>query len=232
VSSVGIEALSTLPFLCKFTFWNRKKWSPEHQKCLLLCSQFLPRLKISGIESKFEIPFEYYNYPLLEFIHNRVIEQPLKLSLEQVILGGEVYPHPNCKLPQLQRVQWVQPSVDDVLSFFNKFQTITELGFIDADETVVMQVLKEVGWRLTKLVLHSIYYLSLSKIFTLCPNLKYACFSECLSFEDSSDVWPLNMFQSLEEFHLMMCTFELEHHFNQFPKGFIKQVYSIKNIFR
>jgi hypothetical protein len=146
-----------------------------------------------------------------------------------VILGGEVTPHPNCQLPQLQIVQWVQPSAGDVLGFFNKFQTITELGLSDdADGKVVMQVLKEVGWRLTKLVLHSVYSFSLSTIFTLCPDLKYACFSECSSFKDSSDIWPQNMFQSLEEFDLSMhCTIGQDFFFNPFP-NFVKQVFHQK----
>jgi hypothetical protein len=224
VSSAGIQALATLPFLRKFTFWiEGRKWLPEQQRCLLLCSQFLPRLKISGMEYKLKIPFEYNDYPMKEFIHNPVILQPRNLGLEQVILSGEVNPHPNCKLPLLQRVCWATPS-GDVLGFFNKFQTITELGFFFAEEKVVVQVLKEVGRRLTKLVLHRINSFSLSTILTLCPNLKYVCFSECSSFKDSSDIWPQNMFQSLEEFHLSMgYMIGEEFFFNPFP-NFSKQV--------
>jgi hypothetical protein len=197
-----------------------------------LCSQFLPRLNISGVQTTFEIPFEptfliWHSY----YIHNLVFLQRLHLSLEQVILKGEVHPHPKCQLPELQRVYWDRPS-GDVLSFFNKFQTITELQFYNADEVVVEQVLKEMGWRLTKLVLGGMDF-SMSKFLLLCPNLKCVCFYDCFVFKDISD-WPQNLFHSLEEFDLVLDRYENEEddeddeslcHPQQIPKGFIKQVF-------
>jgi hypothetical protein len=230
VTIVGFQALATLPFLRKFTFWkDQYKWSPEQQKCLLLCSQFLPKLNISGVESIFEIPFEplflaWYSY----YIHNVVFLQRLHLSLEQVILSGEVNPHPNCQLPKLQRVRWDRPS-GDVLSFFNKFRTITELGFFNADKIVVEQVLKEMGWHLTKLVLGGMDF-SMSKFLPLCPNLKFVYFYDCFLFKDISG-WPQNLFHSLEEIDLVLNRYDDDEeddesfcHPQQIPKGFFKEV--------
>jgi len=236
MSSVGFQALATLPFLRKFIFLSNRsgKWLPEQQKCLLLCTQFLPKLKIAGAEYKFKIPFADNGY-LMDFIHNLVFEQPHNLSLQQVFLGTQVTPHPNVQLPELQSVLWESP-FGDFLGFFNKFQTITELGFFSAyDEVMVMQVLMEVGWRLTKLVFWGLgHRLSLSTVFTLCPNLKHACFEMALlRFPDHSAIFPQNVLRHLEEFDL---TFDMDHDDaermcdNQCPKGFIEQVHSIKII--
>jgi hypothetical protein len=63
-------------------------------------------------------------------------EEPLHLGLEEVLVCGEVHPHPTCQLPQLQRLLWLQPK-GDVVGFCNKFQTITELRFYVADYDVV-----------------------------------------------------------------------------------------------
>jgi hypothetical protein len=233
VSIIGFQALATLPFLRKFTFWDeeRNEWLPEQQKCLLLSSHFLPGLKVSGIESKFEIPFSPHCQDgcCISYIHNLVFPQRLHLSLEQVILSEEVNPHPNCQLPELQRVCWDKPS-GNMLSFFNKFRTITELGFFDANEEEIEPVLKEMGWRLTKLILGEMGF-SMSKILTLCPNLKFACFYDCLAFYDSSGIWPQNLFDFLEEFELYLpCSYAGKYrHPQQIPKGFFKQVCHIKN---
>lgn len=221
VSSVGFKALSKLLFLRKFTFDDESfNGTKRRLKHLLLCTQFLPQLAIAGkmdITRRFQF-LDYKEFKDCEGYHDQVVQQPFQLRLEEVILERQVYPHPNCQLPQLRRVFWTQP-IGDVLVFFNQFKTITELGFDSADGTLVEKVVQEVGARLSKLVLEEITF-SLPQVLMHCPNLEYLRL-ECCSCPDFIGSWPSNMFSCLKEVDIDMN----DHpHSNKVPEGFIKEV--------
>lgn len=117
-----------------------------------------------------------YHTPMLEQ------KQPVNLELVEVILKGQVHPHPTCQLPYLQKLHWFRPS-GDVLGFLNRFQTITEIGFYEADVKVIKLMLQQVGWRLNKLILDNISLVSITDILQLCPNLKSLLLSKMANLD-------------------------------------------------
>lgn len=226
VSSVGFKALSNLPFLRTFSFNDESKsWETRQLKHLLMCIQFLPRLAIAGkmnLIKKFKfLCFRYSDY--YGGYHDKVVHLPVQLSLEEVILERKVHPHPNCQLPNLRRVHWTSPC-GDVVRFFNKFQTITELGLYGAEAKLVEQVVQKVGARLRKLVLE-MSNCSLPGVFKDCPNLEFLRLEYCI-FPDHTPTWPNNMFRFLQEVELDVDLFGKE----VMPEGFIKHVYLNKKI--
>lgn len=208
ISSVGIKALSRLPFLRQFNFPIGHLHCTTKQvqnKCMILCSQFLPRLSVLGVDFTVQFQFQdlddriYSNWG----IHNQIIEQPLYLGLEELILKDKVQLHPDCQMPKLKRVFWNCPS-GDVLGIFNKFQTITELGFCGGFRADVKKVLQEVGRRLRRLVFQYIIFIN-PEILQFCPNLEYVQFYDC-RFQDDYGSWPSNIFCSIREADLRMYT--------------------------
>lgn len=143
-----------------------------------------------------------------------MFQQPVQLSLQEVILTGEVYPHYFLQLPQLQRLVWEHPR-GDVSKIFNKFQTITELGLIDTYEELAKRVLQKMGLRLRKLFLRSMSF-SVPELLQLCPNLEYVCFASC-QFQEFSGSWPSNFLCSLKEANVHLNTCNEQH----LPTGFI-----------
>jgi hypothetical protein len=223
VTKVGFRALATLPSLRKFTFRGALgDWSLAQQRCMLWCSQFLPRLQIAGVECSIELQYDVTRHILLEnrYFHNQHLLQPVQLGLQEVYLNGQVDPHPNCLLPQLKGVHWYRPTcAGDVGDFCSQFQTFTELGICDFGKKVLELALKQVGRRLTRFMLQDMTIASLPKIFQLCPNLEYVQFFNC-QFRDPA-TWPHNLLGSLEEVFLCM---DRE---NSLPEGLISQVNTI-----
>lgn len=224
VLSVGIKAISRLAFLRKFIFAedsNRFASSRDLKISLCLCSQFLPRLTVAGMinYSKMldfqDIEDEQFNN-FSHDLYNPILRKPVHLSLQEIFLQKEVYLHPFCQLPQLQRVVWLRPE-GDVFKIFNKFQTITELGFREADKELAKLVLQKVGWRLRKLGLFFMK-VSVPEVLQLCPNLEFVLFTFC-QFEQTFGSWPNNV---LEEAVLHVYNMKRNP-----PSGFIKQVFNI-----
>jgi len=136
VSSVGFSALATMRQLRIFKFFYfRENWAME-QKCLRLCAEFLPHLRMVGYsraDSNISWLFQYedtdgaYHNPLVKR------EQSAQLALEELILVGEVQPNQFCQLPHLKTVVLFRPK-GDVLGLFHRFHTIVDLQLFNRSE--------------------------------------------------------------------------------------------------
>lgn len=233
VSHVGFEALSKLPHLKKFTFHHAK--GVVFSRCILLSAQFLPQLRVVGVDiSSWVRPGVFSG---TNRIHNSLVEhqQPVHLGLEEVVFNRRVQLHPTCRLPNLKSMHLIQPS-SNLLSLLELFPTVTELGFYDAMSSRILELLSFVGCRLSSLIIEepTPWFLPLSDILTLCPNLKSLQLFDCplTPFEDGEVIpfkWPSkDLFRSLEYVHIVKPYYD-----SALPEGFITKVFkqSIKNPF-
>jgi hypothetical protein len=171
VSSVGFEALSKLPHLKKFTF-QHADWV-VFSRCIFLSAQFLPQLRVVGVDISLWVGLGVFSDT--SRTHNVVVEhqQPVHLSLEEVVLSRGVQLHPTCRLPHLKSMHLIHPS-SNLLSLLEPFPTVTELGFYDASTARILKLLSVVGCRLSSLIIENPRprVLPLSDILALCRNLK------------------------------------------------------------
>jgi len=226
VSSVGFKALSTLPHLRHFLFGDSMKEWKQEQKCLMLCSRFLPHLKEAGhhidvIDFNANEDFWRHRHfwSNVHRYHHQIVRQrqPNKLSLENLMLSYDVQPHENCQLPELKSLSLCMPR-GDVLGMCDRFSTISELGLHETDFSpdMVITVLRGVGRRLRTLVLNEApHALSLVQVLSFCPNLERWRFEFC-NFTDNSNVWPEGCMSCLEEAYF--------GYHRKVPPGFIVQV--------
>ena len=110
VSSVGFEALSKLKHLQQFLFgeidaviWqliSRRQHLQLQKKFLLLCAQFLPKLRIAGFNFANVYSFQIFDLSAdddnSECYHDLIVQQPLKLGIEQLLVSGGVKIHEKC----------------------------------------------------------------------------------------------------------------------------------------
>jgi hypothetical protein len=221
VSSVGFEALSKLKNLQQFLFRDLEQDWHLHERCLLLCTQFLPKLRIVGLDFS-DLSLETFSEEDDgNFYHDQVVQQPIQLGLEEVILSGDAQPHHKCQLPQLRTLHLFRP-VGDVAGMCDRFLALEVISFYEAKAETVMAVLQLVGHRLHKLILDEIKpgKLSVSKMLQLCPNLKHLHMVLC-EFDDSYTVWPVEMLSCLEEVNIQMV-------YEPLPCGLIVKVKIMK----
>jgi hypothetical protein len=221
VSSVGFEALSKLNHLRQFLFGDYNESMELEQKCLLLCALFLPKLQISGFD--FTEPCLQTFHLLVDgdlryFYHDQVVQLPIKIGLEQLVVSGNVQIHKNFQLPEL-RTLYLCRLIDEnenVAGMLDRFSTISELGLFKLETDTVIKVLQLVGRKLRKLAMGELQGLLLLKILQLCPSLRHLQITLC-KFDDLDTVWPVEFFSCLEEVVLQM-------QFNPLPSSFTVQV--------
>lgn len=229
VSNAGFEALSKLCHLRHFLFGNTidndSEWEQE-QKFLLLCSQYLPHLKVAGRSLDnlqwYTSTEETFFYEDCQKYHNIIVQikQSAKLSLEHLFIGGEVQLNENFECPELQRLILWKPSAD-IFSLCERFTSISvlELCCIDSSplqRESILRVLQSMGLRLRSLKLsYSSNLLSLAQVLQYCPSLKnfLAYFSH---FKDALMEWPDSIFSCMEIFSLCFVS--------KLPPGSITQV--------
>jgi hypothetical protein len=222
VTSVGIQALSKLKNLQQFLFADLCRESFKLQlQCLLLCAQFLPRLRIVGSEFKY-----LSSESMLEcaqagkFYHNQVLQLPSQLCLEKLILSGEVKLHDACQLPELRELHLFSPSSSVVGYFRERFSAISHIGFYKSAVETAMEVLQLVGGRIRSLVIEEpLLELSMVTILQLCPKLNKLKLYKCM-LSDFNITWKDQLFSCLEDVTLECMLDE------PFPHGFIKMVKS------
>jgi hypothetical protein len=230
VSSVGFEALSTLPHLRHLVFGDSMKEWRQEQKCLMLCSKFLPHLRVAGhridvldLNTIYDLRRHRHFFLNSHRYHHQIVRQrqPNKLSLENLMLSYDVQPHENCQLPELKSLSLCMPR-GDVLGLCDRFSTISELGLHETDSPdLVITVLRGLGRRLRTLVLTEVpHALSLGDVLSYCPNLERWRFEFC-NFVDNSNVWPEGCMSCLEEAYF--------GYHRKVPPGFLLQVE--KNIY-
>ena len=221
VSSVGFEALSKLNHLRQFLFGDYNESMELEQKCLLLCALFLPKLQISGFD--FTEPCLQTFHLLVDgdlryFYHDQVVQLPIKIGLEQLVVSGNVQIHKNFQLPEL-RTLYLCRLIDEnenVAGMLDRFSTISELGLFKLETDTVIKVLQLVGRKLRKLAMGELQGLLLLKILQLCPSLRNLQITLC-KFDDLDTVWPVEFFSCLEEVVLQM-------QFDPLPSSFTVQV--------
>ena len=222
VTIAGFESVAKLPNLRRFFFGdcNRDETLQLHLRCLPLCAQHMPKLEQVGED----FSGLYYESILDEgnvgtFYHNRMLHEPRRLFIEQLVLSGEVTVHDGCQLPQLKELHLLCPTSSIVGHFTDgRFSAISHIGFYTSAVDTTMEVLKIVGWRLRSLVIKEApLHLSLLSILQNCPQLEkfelYACV-----LSNSDDFWKENLFSCLEEIRMIF------HEPDALPTGFIKMV--------
>ena len=225
VSSVGIKALSQLNHLQQFLFGDYKEGWELEKKCLLLCAQFLPKVRIFGFnftDPNFEVMLNIImDWEVGEFFHDQIIQEPFRIGLECLVVSGEVKMHESCEMPNLRALHVCHLSAANI---FNRFSSIAELGIYKTKTDTLMQVLQIVGRNLSKLALGQLpQEFSLLKTLQLCPNLKHLQIIVC-KFDDSSNtLWPEEILSCLEQviFQIM---------YDPLPQGFIVKVKMLKTL--
>lgn len=214
VSKVGFKALSALKHLRHLVFGERmENWELE-QKCVMLCTENLPRLHVAG--RRFDFSWISGNAQKLFSYHNQVMTLYGSFGLKEVVLSGRVRPIWRCSLPEVRSMHWHEPS-GDVLSFLLRFTTLTELGLYETKVDTIMLVLKRMGRRLRRLTLIRAHQkLQLAEVIKLCPNLEMLRI-QCCWIDDCSIDWPEDCFNCLKEFYL-------RQHWRVLPSGFIFKV--------
>jgi len=226
VTSIGFQALSTLLHLKQFLFGNcfeGRSW--EHlQKCILLCAQYLPHLKVAG--RQFDILYGYSrgcNYHK-ELLHQ---QQLPKQSLADLIIGSDVEPFKNLQFPVLESLSLWLP-VKDMVSLCDRFSTITALALHGSspDTAVIMTLLQSVGGRLRTLALQEVQRpLSLAQVFEYCPRLGGFRIQFCNFNDDPSTEWPDKYFNNVKEAHV--GNQRPDAGWESLPPGFLMQVHII-----
>jgi hypothetical protein len=222
VSSAGFKALSKLSHLQQFLFGDFKESWEFQQKCLLLCAQFLPKLRIAGFNFADAYSLDMLNSmvdgEVGDFYHDQVVQHPFKIGLEELMVSGNVQIHESCQLPNLRALYTSQLTDGNIAGLFSRFTTITELGICKTKTDTVMNVLQIVGRSLSKIALVQLpQKFSLLKIFQLCPNLERLHIIVC-KFNDSDSLWPMEILGCLEEVNFQMIFDE------PLPRGFIVKV--------
>jgi hypothetical protein len=210
MTSVGFEALTNLRHLRQFLL---NQSPPDWQtNWVLWCMQLLPHLQIVGLNFS---KYMWYYVPRNGY-HNEValLHTPAKLSLEEMILSGDVQPAMGCELPELQTLYLLRPT-GDVAGMCDRFQNLTTLWFCHAHMDVIESVLQQVGHRLSRLSMRAtLPKLLLENVLCLCPNLKILTFDCCRGV-----IWnlPAGCLSLLEEVYLCI-------EFGFFSPGFFVQV--------
>lgn len=212
MSSVGFQALSKLRQLRQFLFGEHIYSLELEEKFFLLCSQFLPQLKVScrRFDKLDSVDNGFYN---------KSLQQPITLSLNNIAVSEDVQLHENLQLPELQSISLRKP-MKDVLGLLERFSTVSALGLSEVEnvpeDIMISTVLQSVGGRLRSLILYDVQQvLSLAQVFQLCPRLERFRISYC-KFQDTSSKWPEKHFNCLEE--VFVSADQL------IPPGFILQV--------
>jgi hypothetical protein len=205
VSSVGFEALSKLKHLQQFLFGEIDadiNWQLK-EKFLLLCAQFLPKLRIAGFNYANLYSFHIFDLSAdddnTECYHDLIVQQPLKLGIEQLLVSGGVKIHEKCQLPHLRALNISRLTASNISGIFLRFTTITELAICGTMTDTVIKVLQIVGQRLSKLALGHLMEFKLVEALQLCPKLKHLQIIGC-KFDDSDSEWQKeDDFSCLEE---------------------------------
>ena len=214
MTSVGFEALTKLRHLRQFLL---NQSPPDWQtNWVHWCMQLLPHLKMIGFS------FSKYKWYVPRNGHHDevvVLQTPAKLSLEEMILSGDVQPAMGCELPELQTLFLLRP-MGDVAGMCDRFQNLSTLWFYHAHMDVVESVLQRVGHRLSGLSIRvTLPKLLLGNVLCLCPNLKILTLN-CRR----GDVWnlPAGCLSILEEFYCIDSSLS--------SPGFIVQVRCISPV--
>lgn len=204
VSSTGFKALSKLRRLRYFLFGARGVRHKDHeQKCLLMCAQYMPRLKVAGRHFEFlSVARKWGDY------HNKVVNlrQPIKLCLQHLVVDCLPVKHINTQV-QFPNVEALSLSYLTTVKHISvrKFPSLSQLGLYETDPATVMAVLQKVGKHLHSLVLDEIdgiQMFSLHMVLQLCPHLKRFRVAFC-QLDDALVVWPEGYFSCMEEVCLL-----------------------------
>jgi hypothetical protein len=222
VSSTGFKALSELQHLEQFIFGESENscgWT-EESKHIVLCSKYLPQLKVIGRRLEF-LGFDDCMFDIPEGYHNNMLQhlqQPAVLGLQLLNLAGlegDCQPNEDVHFPDLEvLILWAPTS--GMLNLCDRFKTVSTLALYHGNKIEdIMPVLCRVGQRLHSLVLFNVdKRFSLAEVLLNCPRLK------CFAVEDSEvnrapELWPAASFTCMEEVNLQTV---------KLPPGFMKQV--------
>jgi hypothetical protein len=206
VTSAGFASLSKLPKLRHFLFGECTVHNVEvHLRCVPLCAQHLPKLQQIGSNCS-HVSYGSIRDPKHTgtFYHNQILQQPHQLSIEKLLLSGDVTVHERCQLPELKELHLLCPTSSIVGHFTTngRFSAIIHVGFYSSAVETTMEVLRIVGWRLRSLIIKEApLHLSLLAILQSCPKLEKFELEDCL-LSDSDDFWKQNLFSRLEEIHM------------------------------
>jgi hypothetical protein len=230
VSSSGIEALSKLHHLQQFIFGEGMDgfdWRYE-LNFLLLCANFLPRLRVVGrhydllnvVEldecerfTPFDLTRGYHQHLLLQ------LQPPAKLSLQHLNLAADLAFSERFKFPCLESLMLWNTSNHRLC---DRFASLTALGFYECNFEV-LPVLSRVGQRLNSLVVHRAgsEVFSVAKVLQLCPHLSRFRLSSS-KINSTPEQWPVMAFSNLQELQLR----DVE---KPFPPRLLKQVHFLSN---
>jgi len=221
VSSTGISALTPLQHLKQFIFGDsmpESEWDNE-SKILVLCSQFLPQLKVSGrrmdllkVENFYTDGFMYARGYHSEMV--QLLLSPCILGLKQLNLCDDNVPNIDVQFPELEELLLWSPS-SRALGLPHRFSTVTALGLFECDETDIIPLLHCVGLRLHSLLLREVGRMfSLAEVLRLCPCLKRLRVFGSRVIQNPEQ-WPEATFRSIEEADFGSM---------KLPPGFLKQV--------
>jgi len=230
VSSSGIEALSKLHHLQQFIFGEGMDgfdWRYE-LNFLLLCANFLPRLRVVGRhfdllnvveldECERFTPFGftrgYHQHLLLQ------LQPPAELSLQHLNLAADLAFSEGFKFPCLESLMLWNTSNHRLC---DRFASLTALGFYECNFEV-LPVLSRVGQRLNSLVVHQAgsEVFSVAKVLQLCPHLSRFRLSSS-KINSALEQWPVMAFSNLRELQLR----DVE---KPFPPRLLNQVYFLSN---
>jgi hypothetical protein len=219
VTSSGFKALANLRHLRRFLFGEAFNNSVVEHKCLNLSAKFLPQLHMNGIDLN-HFSLNYCEGERYDKYHNAMVQQrqPAPLSLQQVLLSGNVRLHESCQLPALQELHLLYINKNAAVQLCSRFTSFSVLAFYQTKKDSVMAVLQLVGQRISSLRLDDMLeQLSLVEILQSCPNLRILRIDEYCEFDYFCKKWPKDILNCLEEVYLDM-------QYEQLPQGFITTV--------
>jgi hypothetical protein len=222
VSSAGFASLAKLPKLRRLFFGDcdQDETLRLHLRCLPLCAQHMPKLQQMGDEFS-----GLYYASILDddnadkFYHNEILQQPCQLSIEKLVISGDVMVHEGCQLPQLNELHLFCPTSSVVGHFTNgRFSAVSHVGFYTSAVDTTMDVLQIVGWRLRSLVIEeSPSHLSLLSVLESCPNLEKITLDSC-PLSQTEVMWSERLFRCLDELKIVAFGFR------PFPPGLLVKV--------
>jgi hypothetical protein len=216
VSSVGFEALAKLCNFREFLFNTLDLDYHNKRKIIALCIHFLPHLHYLGFRLSNNNNEQQDDMENCVRYHREImLQNPVKLNLRELALGGDVQPFMSCQLPELQTLYFLR-SRGDVVGVCDRFHNLSTLIFDLAHMDVIESVLQQTGERLSTLKISGYMYpqFLLNIVAGNCANLKMLS----LSFR-YCHVWsaPDGCLSFLEEIHLLFGD-------NLFLPGLVLQV--------
>jgi hypothetical protein len=173
VTEVGISALSALPELREFIFWNDYKSEKWH---LSKCLQYLPHLHVLGCRlSPDNVTVTNFPSNLTQVLQEMKLTSDAKfpsLQLQQVALNGLDEMPKDVLLPQLRVLQLMIIPPVSFFSLNTEFSQLTELSLKGQYFVSFIPLLERVGHQLRSLSLCIKYRLQLDRALNSCPNLE------------------------------------------------------------